>query len=235
MAFRSAREARSILNGVDQTGTSRTRLDRGQAACTTGIGTEGLTGQQVPVVSYLAGDDWRLLGTYNAVDAQRVFRFGQALGRRFARVPIPPMQASQFDQLVENEAGDLPDGARHAVKSLYAAHLTSEQALGPALFLEILAYVRVGSVTRRRDRRHWWGWGNQRRPRGLGTRGRDNCPSGSYRDRTSCCRGLPRAPGHLARSPEPADLAGLREKVVINRRFSQKGNGVANDDVASLA
>ncbi len=36
-------------------------------------------------VQYLAGDQWRLLGTYNAVDAQRVFRSGQALGRRFAR------------------------------------------------------------------------------------------------------------------------------------------------------
>ena len=117
--------------------------NRGQPSCAT-VGLEGLEGETVPVVSYLAGDDWRLLGTYNAVDAQRVFRFGQALGRRFARVPIPPMQPAQFDQLVENEAGDLPPIVRAAVKILYAAHFSSEQPLGPALFLAVLAYVKAG-------------------------------------------------------------------------------------------
>ena len=53
-----------------------------------------------PIV-FLTGDEWRLLGTYNAQDAQRVFRFGQALGRRFARVPIPapdPGRSSERSQ-----------------------------------------------------------------------------------------------------------------------------------------
>jgi hypothetical protein len=42
-------------------------------------------------IRYLAGKDWRLLGTYNPQDAQRVFRFGQALSRRFVLVPIPAL------------------------------------------------------------------------------------------------------------------------------------------------
>jgi MoxR-like ATPase len=117
--------------------------NRGQPECVTS-GTEGLAGAQVTMVSYLAGDDWRLLGTYNAVDAQRVFRFGQALGRRFARVPIPPMQPAQFTQLVESEGADLPEQARRAVREAYAAHYTSLQQLGPALFLGVLAYIRAG-------------------------------------------------------------------------------------------
>ena len=47
-------------------------------------------------VRYLAGTEWRLLGTYNALDAQRVFRFGHALGRRFLRVPIPAADIERF-------------------------------------------------------------------------------------------------------------------------------------------
>ena len=44
-----------------------------------------------PSLEYAAGSEWRVLGTYNAVDAQRVFRMGQALSRRFKHVPVPPV------------------------------------------------------------------------------------------------------------------------------------------------
>ena len=48
-------------------------------------GRERLVSGEGEPIRFLAGEDWRLLGTYNALDAHRVFRFGQALGRRFAR------------------------------------------------------------------------------------------------------------------------------------------------------
>ena len=111
----------------------------------TATGLEGLSEPSVSTIKYLAGRDWRLLGTYNAVDAQRVFRFGQALGRRFARVPIPPMAPDQLEQLVERKASDLSEPVRRAVADLYHAHYDSSQPLGPAAFLEVLAYVRAGS------------------------------------------------------------------------------------------
>jgi MoxR-like ATPase len=62
-------------------------------AASESTGTDRLDADSVGTdpILYLAGKDWRILGTYNAVDAQRVFRFGQALGRRFARVPVPAM------------------------------------------------------------------------------------------------------------------------------------------------
>lgn len=96
-------------------------------------------------IRFLAGTGWRLLGTYNALDAQRVFRFGQALGRRFVRVPIPPMGVTDFRQILDSEAADLPEHVRASIASLYEAHLASPATLlGPALFLWIPEYVRAG-------------------------------------------------------------------------------------------
>ena len=60
-------------------------------------------------IAYLAGKDWRLLGTYNALDAQRVFRFGSALGRRFARVPVPAIDTATFAAVLEQQKEDLPE------------------------------------------------------------------------------------------------------------------------------
>ncbi|MER6626060.1 AAA family ATPase, partial [Streptomyces sp. NPDC000931] len=39
--------------------------------------------------AYRAGTAWRLFGTYNPADAQRVFRLGTALSRRFVVIPVP--------------------------------------------------------------------------------------------------------------------------------------------------
>lgn len=95
-------------------------------------------------VQYLAGDGWRLLGTYNALDAQRVFRFGAALGRRFVRVPIPAAEPDLFAQALAEQAADLPVVARQGIQALYAAHYGSEATrLGPALFLAMCRYLRV--------------------------------------------------------------------------------------------
>ena len=95
-------------------------------------------------VRFLAGQEWRLLATYNAVDAQRVFRFGQALGRRFATVPLsaPDIEVVQ-DLLVQRctEKG-LPPGLAATIAGLYGAHLADpETTLGPAPFLEIPGYI----------------------------------------------------------------------------------------------
>jgi DNA polymerase III delta prime subunit len=96
-------------------------------------------------VRYLAGREWRLLGTYNALDAQRVFRFGQALGRRFLRVPVPPIKPDQFVVAAEPLLVKLPSEGREAVTSLYAAHFDAEETqLGPALFMRIPDYVLTG-------------------------------------------------------------------------------------------
>ncbi|MCA1377002.1 MULTISPECIES: AAA family ATPase [unclassified Bradyrhizobium] len=95
-------------------------------------------------IRYLAGDDWRMLGTYNALDAQRVFRFGAALGRRFLRVPIPAADPAMFGEILQEQAADLPTTSRSAINSLYAAHYVSETTqLGPALFLGICKYLRA--------------------------------------------------------------------------------------------
>lgn len=99
-------------------------------------------------VEYRAGTEWRLLGTYNAVDAQRVFRMGQALSRRFKQVPVPPISAEEFNGVV---AGQVAEGVSRRAEILarldgiYRAHLeVSDLALGPALFLDIPGYVALG-------------------------------------------------------------------------------------------
>lgn len=97
-----------------------------------------------PKVVYRAGANWRLLGTYNALDAQRVFRFGQALGRRFVRVPVPALTTELFEEVLNERAARLSIDMRKAITELYAAHYASTATiLGPALFLAIANYLTV--------------------------------------------------------------------------------------------
>jgi MoxR-like ATPase len=96
---------------------------------------------------YLAGTDWRLLGTYNPQDAQRVFRFGQALSRRFVIVPIPALKSGQFVQLLSTRYPNLPEPASVAIGGIYSAHQTdSNTALGPAVFLSMAQYILAGQA-----------------------------------------------------------------------------------------
>lgn len=91
---------------------------------------------------YCAGSNWRMLGTYNALDAQRVFRFGQALGRRFVRVPVPAPTPELFESVLAERAAALKPDLRQSIVSLYAAHYASAATeLGPALFLAMKGYI----------------------------------------------------------------------------------------------
>lgn len=108
-------------------------------------------------VRYLAGSSWKLLATYNALDAQRVFRLGAALGRRFSRVPVPPIDPAAFSAVLATQAEDLDPAALHALTGLYTAHFESEATrLGPAMFLAMCRYLRVtlGAVQSPRDSAH---------------------------------------------------------------------------------
>lgn len=96
-------------------------------------------------IRYLAGRQWRLLGTYNALDAQRVFRFGHALGRRFVRVPVPPLTPDAFVVAANPLLVKLPADLRKRLPQLYVAHYAEEGTrLGPALFMRVPDYVEAG-------------------------------------------------------------------------------------------
>jgi hypothetical protein len=96
-------------------------------------------------IRFLAGTDWRLMGTFNAQDAHRVFGFGGALSRRFSHVPVPPIRPSQFQRAMAPRVRELPPAVGRLVLGLYAAHLHAPKAmLGPAIFLKIADYVRAG-------------------------------------------------------------------------------------------
>ncbi|MDA8322209.1 MAG: AAA family ATPase [Actinomycetota bacterium] len=104
-----------------------------------------VVGQGDEALRYLAGRDWRLIGTYNPQDAQRVFHFGQALSRRFVIVPVPAVRPGQFAQLLEAAFPELSGDAIAAIYGLYAAHLADEAtALGPAIFLGMARYLLTG-------------------------------------------------------------------------------------------
>jgi hypothetical protein len=93
-------------------------------------------------VRFLAGREWRLLGTYNAVDAHRVFRFGQALGRRFVRVPIPASPPEQFAKILANR--EIEQSIAVSLNTLYSAHYSHPSTrLGPSLFLDAEPYIRA--------------------------------------------------------------------------------------------
>jgi integrase len=97
-------------------------------------------------IRFLAGQEWRLLATYNAVDAQRVFRFGQALGRRFATVPVTSPDVSVIQDLLLRRCSEygLPETVAGRIASLYSAHLDdNDTTLGPAPFLEMPGYLHA--------------------------------------------------------------------------------------------
>ncbi len=96
-------------------------------------------------IRFRAGQDWRLLGTYNAQDVVKVFSFGQALSRRFARVPIPPIRPSQFQRALAPLVKDLPREVPRTILGIYEAHLRMPRAqLGPAIFLRMASYISAG-------------------------------------------------------------------------------------------
>ncbi|MET8846505.1 AAA family ATPase [Amycolatopsis sp. NPDC004625] len=104
-------------------------------------------------ISYLAGTDWRLLGTYNAVDAQRVFRFGQALGRRFDHIPVPVPGVEAFIRALRTRLDDLGPALGEPEKetlgsilsAIYRSHAEVQgDAMGPAALLSIPHYVAAG-------------------------------------------------------------------------------------------
>ncbi|GAB3616542.1 hypothetical protein GCM10027416_10990 [Okibacterium endophyticum] len=91
---------------------------------------------------YSAGSSWRLFGTYNPADAQRVFRMGLALSRRFVVIPVPALDTASFTTLLSKKFPDLDQDLSDAVSGLYAAHYTDPHTqLGPAIFLRIAEYV----------------------------------------------------------------------------------------------
>lgn len=88
---------------------------------------------------YVAGTDWRIIGTYNNVDVGRVFTMGAALTRRWAMVPVPPLDPDQLPEVLQKVVG-LPAGAIDVIKELYAVH-QAFLPLGPAPFVDMARYV----------------------------------------------------------------------------------------------
>lgn len=96
-------------------------------------------------VRYLAGFDWRVIGTYNTTDLGRVFSMGSALTRRWATVPFPPLDADQLRTVLEQKAGNTPAPARERIVGVYETHL-AHQPLGPAAFVQMARYVGAGGA-----------------------------------------------------------------------------------------
>ncbi|MFJ6294642.1 AAA family ATPase [Streptomyces griseoviridis] len=107
--------------------------------------------ERLRTTEYKAGQEWRLIGTYNSLDAQRVFRFGLALGRRFAQIPVAPPEPALFRELFTERTeklgltNDQLAEVTDRITRVYEIHYASpETAMGPALFLSLPHSVTVG-------------------------------------------------------------------------------------------
>ncbi|SFG69296.1 AAA domain (dynein-related subfamily) [Amycolatopsis regifaucium] len=118
------------------------------------VGRDRLRGKYVspePII-YKAGTDWRILGTYNAVDAQRVFRFGEALGRRFGHVPVGAPDDISFSVALRSRIAKTKwalskkdaDRIHEILGVIYSAHFNYLDPMGPAALLSIPDYVSAG-------------------------------------------------------------------------------------------
>ncbi|MDF9870698.1 AAA family ATPase [[Kitasatospora] papulosa] len=132
-----------VAVGVESSAADAKLIELGWTPGPSRVETVEGTGEHRGAIKYLAGENWRLLGTYNAFDSQRVFRIGAALGRRFVRVPIPPISPALFVQVLKGHADDLNDELLQKIGLLYDAHYQEEVTkLGPALFLGMCNYLR---------------------------------------------------------------------------------------------
>jgi MoxR-like ATPase len=137
-----------VTVGVESSAENAKLIELGRTSGQSRVEIVEGTDERRGAIRYLAGENWKLLGTYNALDAQRVFRIGAALGRRFVRVPIPPISPSLFNRVLERRASDLPDELRTKIGLLYDAHYQEEVTrLGPALFLAMRNYLRSALQT----------------------------------------------------------------------------------------
>lgn len=131
----------AVTIGTEHSGSDAREIQLGWATGTSQIS----DGDDTHVIRYCAGSNWRMLGTYNALDAQRVFRFGQALGRRFVRVPVPALTPELFESVLAERAEALTPDLRQSIGRLYAAHFAgAATVLGPALFLAMAGYIVTG-------------------------------------------------------------------------------------------
>lgn len=140
----------TVAVGIESAAESAKTVELSWTSGTSGVEVIEGVGDKPGKIRYLASEtDWKLLGTYNALDAQRVFRIGAALGRRFVRIPVPPVSAGEFNSILSERAGDLPTVMREAIGRLYAAHCDDEVTqAGPALFLGMCPYIRAAMATK---------------------------------------------------------------------------------------
>jgi hypothetical protein len=90
---------------------------------------------------YIAGSEWRFIGTYNDVDLGRVFTMGAALTRRWATIPVPPIDAMRIPEVLSKHIEEpLPAGATSKIQDLYSLHL-EYLPMGPAPFVDMARYV----------------------------------------------------------------------------------------------
>lgn len=87
---------------------------------------------------YCVGTDWRVLGTYNNIDRGRVFPMGSALLRRWAVVPVSPVDPATFRDLLDRL--NVREPVADILKAAYELHLDAI-SIGPAPFLDMGRYV----------------------------------------------------------------------------------------------
>lgn len=96
---------------------------------------------------FTAGTSWRMFGTYNPADAQKVFKFGLALSRRFVVIPIPSLEPENFESLLARKYPMIDQDISDSVTGLYSAHYTDQLTqLGPAIFLRIVEYLNADAT-----------------------------------------------------------------------------------------
>ena len=91
------------------------------------------------VVTYTAGRDWRMIGTYNDVDLGKVFHMSLGLARRMATVRVRPIAPDEFENVLVTGTEQLLPGTVATLKALYEQHLAIP--LGPAVFIDIASFV----------------------------------------------------------------------------------------------
>src|SRR5690606_8595657 len=77
---------------------------------------------------------------YNSVDVGRVFSMGAALMRRWATIPVPPLDSDELTNVLKSKVPTIPTDAIVKIKQLYELHLEL-LPFGPAPFIDMARYV----------------------------------------------------------------------------------------------
>ena len=90
--------------------------------------------------TYYIGENWRIIGTMNVDDKDSLFDLSYAFMRRFMFIEVDLPSQDKYREIISNWANDLDE--EYLRKLIQIQEINQYRKLGPAIFKDMIAYIR---------------------------------------------------------------------------------------------